>query len=150
MFLGRLITRLPGEWIQSVRKGLAGGFLGQGLTVENSSAAGGPGSGGRDSGAPLQKLNTAQQARDKTVGAKSESGPGVGHQNLCAGEASAQHLGRQVVVDGHAAVIGHTLRHDGTVKRTARTAAADDGISIGNVDQRRKLARSHLVSNGLR
>ena len=36
MFLGRLIPKLSGEWIQSVRKGLAGGFLGQGLTAEKS------------------------------------------------------------------------------------------------------------------
>ena len=31
MFLGHLILGLSGEWIQSVRKGLAGGFLGKGL-----------------------------------------------------------------------------------------------------------------------
>ena len=42
MFLGHLIPGLPGEWIQSDRKGLAGGFLGQVLTPESSSAAGDP------------------------------------------------------------------------------------------------------------
>ena len=46
MFLGHLITGLPGEWIQSDRKDLAGGFLGQLLTVRHSRGAGGPGSGG--------------------------------------------------------------------------------------------------------
>ncbi len=28
-FFGRLFSKLPGEWIQSDRQGLAGGFLGQ-------------------------------------------------------------------------------------------------------------------------
>ena len=34
MFLGHLIPGFPGGWIQGVRKGLAGGFWGQGLTLE--------------------------------------------------------------------------------------------------------------------
>ncbi len=34
MFLGRLIPKLSGEWIQSVRKGLAGGFLGKILAID--------------------------------------------------------------------------------------------------------------------
>ncbi len=47
MFLGHLIPGLPGEWIQEVRKSLAEGILGQVLTPETSSAAGGFGSVGR-------------------------------------------------------------------------------------------------------
>ena len=47
MFLGRLIPRLSREWIQEVRKDLTGEFLGQVLIPETSSAAGGPGNGGR-------------------------------------------------------------------------------------------------------
>ena len=45
MFLGHLIPGLPGEWIQSDRKGLAGGFLGQGLTPESSYGGGRIGDG---------------------------------------------------------------------------------------------------------
>ena len=34
IFLGHLIPRLPGEWIQEVREGLAGGFLGKILAID--------------------------------------------------------------------------------------------------------------------
>ena len=34
MFLGRLIPRISGEWIQSDRKDLAGGFMGKILAID--------------------------------------------------------------------------------------------------------------------
>ena len=46
LFLGHLIPGLSGVKVQKVRKGLAGGFLGQGLIPASSSAAGGLGSAG--------------------------------------------------------------------------------------------------------
>ena len=45
MFLGRLIPGLSGEWIQSDRKGLAGGFMGQDLKAGSSCGGGRIGDG---------------------------------------------------------------------------------------------------------
>lgn len=51
MFLGRLVTGLPGEWIHEVRKSLAVGFLGKLLTPGSSCRRLGGSAGGMGRGA---------------------------------------------------------------------------------------------------